>query len=89
MCHDLVIRAGGGIHGRGDVDHLAGQQVVITGDIAQTHDLIGSVGKVNAELCANAGNGLKVQPWMKPVMKYSVPAIVLILYVYGLITFNW
>ena len=38
---------------------------------------------------ANAGNGLKVQPWMKPVMKYSVPVIVLILYVYGLITFNW
>ena len=38
---------------------------------------------------ANAGNGLKVQPWMKPVMKYVVPIVVLILYVYGLVTFNW
>ena len=38
---------------------------------------------------ANAGSGLKVQPWMKPIMKYVVPIVVLILYVYGLVTFNW
>ena len=38
---------------------------------------------------ANAGNGLKVQPWMKPIMKYVVPIVVLSLYVYGLVTFNW
>ena len=38
---------------------------------------------------ANAGSGLKVQPWMKPIMKYVVPIVVLVLYVYGLVTFNW
>ena len=38
---------------------------------------------------ANAGKGLKVRNWMKPVFKYFVPACVLALYVYGLVTFNW
>ena len=38
---------------------------------------------------ANTGNGLKVQPWMKPIMKYIVPVIVIVLYVYGLVTFSW
>ena len=38
---------------------------------------------------ANAGKGLKVQNWMKPVFKYFVPACILVLYVYGLATFGW
>ena len=38
---------------------------------------------------ANSGNGLKVRPWMKPIMKYTVPVIVIVLYVYGLVTFSW
>ncbi len=38
---------------------------------------------------ANAGKGLKVQAWMKPLFAYIVPAIILMLYIYGLITFSW
>lgn len=38
---------------------------------------------------ANAGNGLKVQLWMKPIMKYLVPVVVIGLYIYGLATFTW
>ena len=38
---------------------------------------------------ANAGKGLKVQEWMKPVFKYFVPVCVLALYIYGMVTFNW
>ena len=38
---------------------------------------------------ANTGKGLKVQPWMKPFFMYFVPAVVIFLYVYGLITFPW
>ena len=38
---------------------------------------------------ANEGIGLKVQNWMKPLFQYFVPACVLALYVYGLITFKW
>ncbi len=38
---------------------------------------------------ANAGKGLKVKPWMKPVFRYVVPLTVLALYVYGLLTFKW
>ena len=38
---------------------------------------------------ANAGKGLKVQPWMKPVFKYFVPAAVLFIYVYGMVNFAW
>ena len=38
---------------------------------------------------ANAGKGLKVQSWMKPLFKYFVPALVLGLYIYGLATFGW
>lgn len=37
---------------------------------------------------ANSGKGLKVKDWMKPVF-YLVPVIVIVLYVYGLVTFNW
>ncbi len=38
---------------------------------------------------ANAGKGLKVRGWMKPTFRYFVPACVLGLYVYGLVTFKW
>ena len=38
---------------------------------------------------ANAGRGLKVKNWMKPVFKYFVPICVLALYIYGLATFQW
>ena len=38
---------------------------------------------------ANSGKGLKVRPWMKPIFRYVVPAVVAFLYVYGLVTFKW
>ena len=37
----------------------------------------------------NAGRGFKVRNWMRPVYAYLVPALVLIIYVFGLINFNW
>ena len=38
---------------------------------------------------ANAGKGLKVQNWMKPIFKFVVPTVITFLYIYGLITYNW
>ncbi|MDO5491020.1 MAG: sodium-dependent transporter [Bacillota bacterium] len=38
---------------------------------------------------ANAGKGMKVQPWMKPIFKYVVPIVVIILYIIGLVNFPW
>ncbi len=38
---------------------------------------------------ANAGKGLQVKPWMKPLFSYFVPAVVLFLYIYGLVNFSW
>ena len=38
---------------------------------------------------ANAGKGMKVQPWMKPIFKFVVPIVVAFLYIYGLCTFGW
>ncbi len=38
---------------------------------------------------ANAGQGLKVKRWMKPLFAYIAPAAILGLYIYGLITFSW
>ena len=38
---------------------------------------------------ANTGKGLKVKNWMKPLFRYVVPAIVIMLYIYGLVTFPW
>ena len=38
---------------------------------------------------ANSGKGRKVRPWMKPLFRYAVPAVILFLYVYGLATFKW
>ena len=37
----------------------------------------------------NAGKGLKVSPFMKPIFKYVVPVIVVALYIYGLVTFEY
>ena len=38
---------------------------------------------------ANAGKGLKVKNWMKPVFRFVVPVIVIVLYVIGLVGFKW
>ena len=38
---------------------------------------------------ANAGQGMKVQDWMKPIFKYFVPIVVIALYVIGLKNFQW
>ena len=38
---------------------------------------------------ANTGKGPKVQPWMKPLFQYIVPAAILIIYIYGMVTFAW
>ena len=38
---------------------------------------------------ANAGDGMKVQDWMKPIFKFFVPIVVIALYVIGLVNFQW
>jgi NSS family neurotransmitter:Na+ symporter len=38
---------------------------------------------------ANAGKGMKVKKWMKPIFRFVVPVVVIFLYVYGLVTFGW
>ena len=38
---------------------------------------------------ANAGKGLKVPKWFKPLCTYVVPICIIIIYVYGLATFGW
>ena len=38
---------------------------------------------------ANAGKGLKVKNWMKPIFCYVVPVAVIIIYIMGLISFPW
>ena len=38
---------------------------------------------------ANAGPGLKVKSWQKPVFKYVVPILIAVIYIYGIVTFNW
>ena len=38
---------------------------------------------------ANAGKGLKVKNWMKPIFFVVVPVAIIIIYVMGLITFSW
>lgn len=38
---------------------------------------------------ANAGKGIKVRNWMRPIFRYLVPTAILFLYIYGMITFNW
>ncbi len=38
---------------------------------------------------ANTGRGLKVKNWMRPIFCYVVPCVILVVYIYGLYTFNW
>ena len=38
---------------------------------------------------ANSGKGWKVKSWMKPLFRYVVPAVIVFLYVYGLVSFKW
>ena len=38
---------------------------------------------------ANAGKGLKVRAWMKPIFRWFVPAVILFIYIYGMINFQW
>ena len=38
---------------------------------------------------ANSGKGLKVKNWMKPIFFFVVPVAIIIIYVMGLITFDW
>ena len=38
---------------------------------------------------ANAGKGMRIRSWMKPLFRYIVPAAILFLYIFGLVTFSW
>ena len=38
---------------------------------------------------ANAGKGLKVKNWMKPLFCYIVPALIVMIYIIGLVNFSW
>ena len=38
---------------------------------------------------ANAGKGLKVKNWMKPIFCFVVPVAIVIIYVMGLLNFSW
>ena len=38
---------------------------------------------------ANAGSGMKVRNWMKPIFRYFVPIVIAFLYIYGMLHFNW
>lgn len=38
---------------------------------------------------ANAGKGLKIQNWMRPIFQYFVPAAILVVYILGLVSFKW
>ncbi len=38
---------------------------------------------------ANAGRGPKVRNWMKPFCQFVLPVLIIFIYLYGMITFNW
>lgn len=38
---------------------------------------------------ANAGRGLRVKKWMRPVFGFVAPAAILFIYIYGIVTFPW
>ncbi len=38
---------------------------------------------------ANAGRGPKVRNWMKPFCQFVLPLLIIFIYLYGMITFNW
>ena len=35
------------------------------------------------------GKGWKVKAWMKPIFRYLVPAAIIFIYIYGMVTFGW
>ena len=35
------------------------------------------------------GKGMKVKNWMKPIFMYFVPVAIMVVYVVGLINFQW
>ncbi|MCR4655939.1 MAG: sodium-dependent transporter [Lachnospiraceae bacterium] len=37
----------------------------------------------------NAGKGLEVKPWLRPLFTYFVPIVIIVIYVYGIINFPW
>ena len=38
---------------------------------------------------ANAGKGLKVKAWMKPLFQWFVPIAIIFIYIYGMVNFKW
>jgi NSS family neurotransmitter:Na+ symporter len=38
---------------------------------------------------ANTGKGLKVRPWMRWIMSIVVPAIIIVIFVVGIVTFDF
>ena len=38
---------------------------------------------------ANAGVGLKVKNWMKPIFRFVVPAAIIVIYIIGMVNFAW
>ncbi len=38
---------------------------------------------------ANAGKGMKIKKWMRPICAVFVPTAILFLFIYGMINFNW
>ena len=38
---------------------------------------------------ANIGKGMKVKAWMKPIFMIVVPAIIIVVFFYGMINFSW
>ena len=38
---------------------------------------------------ANIGKGMKVKNWMKPIFMYFVPAAIMVIYIVGLVNFQW
>ena len=38
---------------------------------------------------ANAGKGLKVKNWMKPIFQIFVPVCIIVVYIIGLVGFGW
>ena len=37
----------------------------------------------------NKGKGLKVKNWMKPVFSYVLPIGIIVIYIIGMVTFDW
>ena len=38
---------------------------------------------------ANTGKGMEVKDWMRPIFTFVVPIAIIVIYVYGMITFPW